>query len=958
MLRKRITNIGTWNVQGFKQKINEVIHEINRLNIDIAVITETKRKGQGSENIGEYDYFYSGVPKEKRAQQGVGILIRKKLRRLITTWEAISERLIKMNLTIRGKKITIIGVYAVNDDALVNIKDGFFEKLHSEIANIGRSREIIILGDLNSRTGKKQHNKVIGQYGEETINDNGNRLIALCEQNDMKITNGFFQHRDIHKYTWTQNTRGLKSIIDYTIIRQKTKLIVQDVRVYRGATCGSDHHLLKTKLTIGIDRARDLKEAAAEIEKLTEKKYNLNSLEQESVRDLYRRRLDKKLETMQFTSNEEHYHYIKTCLQEAATEALGLQIKNHRKTPYWWDEEIEEEIKNKREKYKKTLNTRTDADKVEYKRVQAKVRKMICQKKNGAWEQKCNMINTHLGGSRSTESWKVLKSLRQEKKRDIISAITPDQWDEYFEKLLNEDRAEFLNNSDTSNVNILASPLRVTTKEVEEVCKSLKKNKAPGPGNIPAELIKYGTTKLYENLAKLFQRCINGAEIPEEWKTSCISTIHKKGRRDQCDNYRGIAVTSSISRIYGKLIKNKIENEYKDIEAEEQAGFRAGRSTVDHLFCITQIIEKKLAVNQEVHLLYVDLRKAYDSIPQNKLWEALEKTNISANLITATKQLYTKTTARVKVGSRLSRGFQISKGLKQGCCLSPTLFKIYLEQTLKLWKRKCRNMGLPINNNTIYTLSFADDQLVLAQDYDDIEYMTRKLIEEYKKWGLEINIKKTEYMCIGGTQQDLTLGNGEIIKHCDAYKYLGMTITQEGNVDRAIEERNNQGRKAITLLNSILWDQSISNNNKHRIYNAIVKSIITYSSEVWQIKERYKRKLEATEMDFWRRSAGKSRLERVTNNRIREIMNVKHTIVDDINTKQLRWYGHVQRMSEERLPKQILTWTPHGRRKRGRPRLSWREGINREMRERELDEDLWMDRNEWRLGIGRRRRTF
>ena len=113
-----------------------------------------------------------------------------------------------------------------------------------------------------------------------------------------------------------------------------------------------------------------------------------------------------------------------------------------------------------------------------------------------------------------------------------------------------------------------------------------------------------------------------------------------------------------------------------------------------------------------------------------------------------------------------------------------------------------------------------------------------------------------------------------------------------------------------------------------------------------------------TEMDYWRRSAGKSRKDRVPNDRIREIMGVTHTIIDDIKTKQLIWYGHVQRMAENRLPKQILTWTPHGRRKRGRPRRSWRARIDKEIKERDLPESQWRDREEWRLGVGRRRRTF
>jgi hypothetical protein len=78
-----------------------------------------------------------------------------------------------------------------------------------------------------------------------------------------------------------------------------------------------------------------------------------------------------------------------------------------------------------------------------------------------------------------------------------------------------------------------------------------------------------------------------------------------------------------------------------------------------------------------------------------------------------------------------------------------------------------------------------------------------------------------------------------------------------------------------------------------------------------------------TEMDFWRRSAGRSRRERIRSERIRDIMKVNTTIVEDIRTNQLRWYGHVVRMERERLPKQVLLWTPQGRRRKGTPRRSW-----------------------------------
>lgn len=103
MQRKRISNFGTWNVQGLSRKINEVMLELDKQQIQVAAITETKKKGQGSENLGKYDHYYSGVPKEKGAQQGVSIMIAKTLRNYITSWQPISERIIKMNHYIAKK---------------------------------------------------------------------------------------------------------------------------------------------------------------------------------------------------------------------------------------------------------------------------------------------------------------------------------------------------------------------------------------------------------------------------------------------------------------------------------------------------------------------------------------------------------------------------------------------------------------------------------------------------------------------------------------------------------------------------------------------------------------------------------------------------------------------------------------------------------------------------------------
>jgi hypothetical protein len=114
-----------------------------------------------------------------------------------------------------------------------------------------------------------------------------------------------------------------------------------------------------------------------------------------------------------------------------------------------------------------------------------------------------------------------------------------------------------------------------------------------------------------------------------------------------------------------------------------------------------------------------------------------------------------------------------------------------------------------------------------------------------------------------------------------------------------------------------------------------------YGAEVWQIPTREINKILSTEMVVLRRSARKSRLERIKNEHIKEIMGVKEKpdIIDIIERKKLQWYGHVKRMQEERLPKLIMVWIPEERRKRGRRRKTWMEGVRAAMKTRHLEAD-------------------
>jgi hypothetical protein len=101
-----------------------------------------------------------------------------------------------------------------------------------------------------------------------------------------------------------------------------------------------------------------------------------------------------------------------------------------------------------------------------------------------------------------------------------------------------------------------------------------------------------------------------------------------------------------------------------------------------------------------------------------------------------------------------------------------------------------------------------------------------------------------------------------------------------------------------------------------------------------------------------------SKLDRKTNEYSREKMDAPDTILDKITQKQLIWYGHVERMDPTQLPKIMINWKPEGRKKRGRPRRTWKDGIYAAMSERDLRMGDWNNRRQWNVEVGRRHQSF
>ena len=231
-------------------------------------------------------------------------------------------------------------------------------------------------------------------------------------------------------------------------------------------------------------------------------------------------------------------------------------------------------------------------------------------------------------------------------------------WRNYFSQLFNVHGVKDVGQAE---IHTAAEPLapEPSACDVELAIDKLKSHKSPGIDQIPAELITAGGRAICLEIHKLITSIWKKEKLPEEWKESIIVPIHKKGDKTDCSNYRGISLLPNTYKILSNILLSRLISYAKEIIGERQCGFRRNRSTIDHIFCIRQILEKKWEYNEEVHRLFIDFKKDYDSVSREVLYKILIEFDIPRKLVRLIKMSLTETYSRVRVGKNVSDKFPI-----------------------------------------------------------------------------------------------------------------------------------------------------------------------------------------------------------------------------------------------------------------------------------------------------------
>ncbi|CAH2098347.1 unnamed protein product [Euphydryas editha] len=465
----------------------------------------------------------------------------------------------------------------------------------------------------------------------------------------------------------------------------------------------------------------------------------------------------------------------------------------------------------------------------------------------------------------------------------------------------------------------------ILTEETIKAINTQKADKAPGADQITNELLKSTLPAIAPILTNLFNEILETETIPEDWTRSTIILLHKKGDKEEIGNYRPISLMSNIYKVFSRIILSRITRVLDENQPKEQAGFRSGYSTIDHIHVLRQIVQKYSEYNKFYYLGFVDFNKAFDTLEHEYIWDALHSQGIQGKYIRILRNIYSKSTARVKL-DRTSEEFPIERGVRQGDPISPKLFSAVLEKIFR--NLEWNDYGLNVNGENLNHLRFADDLVLFSECPRTLQQMLQQLSDQSAKAGLTMNTNKTKIMTNSSKSHNI-LVNMQQIEYVDEYIYLGQLIATNKSMHKEIDRRIANTWKRYWSLSEIMKDRDMSIKVKRKVYNICILPCLTYGCQTWALTENLANKINTCQNSMERSVIGVKRRDKV---RLREIKSrtqfkQAHSVY---LTQKWRWTGHMLRESEDKWTKIITEWYPRdGNRSRGRQRKRWEDDLKK-----------------------------
>lgn len=378
--------------------------------------------------------------------------------------------------------------------------------------------------------------------------------------------------------------------------------------------------------------------------------------------------------------------------------------------------------------------------------------------------------------------------------------------------------------------------------EVEKIIMSLKSDSAPGYDNIPTRFLKLCKDYIVPALSHLINLCFSKGIFPTTLKKSIITPVFKSGDVDDVNNFRPISVLTVISKVLEKIINNRVIGflDKYNILSNAQYGFRHGISTHDAIKDLSSLIIEQLDEGKKCLTVFLDLKKAFDTVSIPILLQKLERIGIRNTPLELLKDYLTNRIQKTKIEGHISEDHLVTYGVPQGSVLGPTLFLIYINDLC----------NYRIDRGNIF--SYADDTAIVFSEksWEAVHNVAEAGLSKIYNWLnhnlLTLNTLKTNYICFAINNRSQPMLSTIKIHSCKSphnectcpliekvthTKYLGVIIDQRLSWHRHLELTTCRIRKLIFTFKNLrhVAPRDLIN----QIYISLGQSILNYCIYIW-----------------------------------------------------------------------------------------------------------------------------
>lgn len=766
-----------WNVKGMahigaRQKI---VHTMNTDSIDIMFIMETQIDANAIEIHDGYTFIFSTIVTEdmkkkkeaareeyiKQRKKGpltqvereedqkqwgeISMMAKEKIGMAIIYNERVARARIDciqhdnrcMSIVLgmgNNMTLTLTSIHMDHANATSNVKAQKYKLLKDIDDKYGKAPNIhVIGGDFNARiieTAPAEQNN-IGRYvynpDKETLDilskgqiENRELFVDYCMERNMSVTNTWFDKKDIELVTYrcpgepkfdskkSNSTRFAQ--LDHILCHQKWKNGVKNVEAISKMPFESDHQGLLATLAFKLKNMK----------KKTKPKNNAayRKPDEETMKE-YNKKIIKWVEYIQESDTDRIISFAEW--QEILLETAELcldKIPKEQKKEYISKETWELMEKKKRVKSEGNLRETEELEKSIRKRLRAeklqdRLDKLEEMDEQGyKWTELKTMKKTYVPKNckfKDKEGNKIPAEKFPEKAAEYLSEV---QWKEPTDPpptKINppqyiEDNAPEIKND------------KFHIKELNLVCSLLKRNKAPGPDKVKAELIIWTSDKVREHLLKTINHTVEEGVWEDTLNLARVASIYKKGDSTNLANYRPISLLQVFYKLIAALVKERLAAAIDSKITKTQYGFRKGKSTSHAIYLARRLLDIAEVEGSNLSLILLDWEKAFDKIDQSRMIEALERLGVKGMILNTIKMMYVNPKFKVAAGDNESEYYSQRAGIRQGCHLSPYLFVLVMTVIFKDIRQKLNTPKQiePIDHVKFAEILYADDTLVFG----------------------------------------------------------------------------------------------------------------------------------------------------------------------------------------------------------------------------------------------------